>query len=1198
MIQDKDVSTLCDERHVKYRRNTNLLTQKNTGGKRIMGNQGTKNWKLTALFAVSLMLIAGLFSNAAIADGEGTITVEWAVGGTALLSTFPGVGDAAEGPTELFDPLEAGVPDPLPAGSEENQLRFLYRVSGTNMSRGQVRVKLPGDGWKIVRSIATDHTDYEAFTGTLVEVHQRIGTTEPTVLYRSNKDGKTLESTGDIELEGSVAPNLDVLKARAAQVTAEDGQITVTFGKDWRNGGNLLIVLRRVTAGIPASLSPDVDAFDPPYHNYEFTTYSKKSGILSRLRPVKIDHDGDADETTPTATIFSTQPFVRVGNIIGNRRGTEAVPYVGSDTVERNFEITGPASTDPLVVYENEANRVFKITYTAKGPMYTVMQDADTTHPASIVITIPDHLLPSTTEVVDEDGDGDPGQEADLTAYIRNHIRVTQSGRVKLRPSTGALNPAIGDGIDGKTVTIDLDWINKDAKVILTYTFEGAPDYAAVITDDEATRPGDDTAFTIMTTVPNRAGNAVGTAEATTITGGEIHPQVGSGKMAFTNPSDAQVEADTRVSTLKLTYTAATKLDDVALVISVNGIVLEGTDKILQFTVPPTGNFNEDEGYGHVSSSDPDLIPVIGTADNTITWNGLSFAKAGDTFETTIEKVDIQEDGMEVPWPTTIGIDGTDGTLGENPVLYITSTVNNAVEFAIDGASFASYNAAQDVPSIVFTFTAKTTAIKDGKVQFSVPSSWKPLPTSADAAGKTTVTIAGTATTEGISYGRTVSVTVPKLAVDETVEITYGGGGDKGFTMQPTATPDDKPIEIPGRFWTSSPLNKLRSAGNVDVEVTQVLDGYGTATIKAAAANAATVKAGSDNNIIQVEFTAVGTMDGGAVSLERPAGWGGFQDDDATNPNYIEARVVSGRGKVSTVDVGPEIVIVHLETFAPNAKIRFTYGGGTVRIQNGATAQTSIGLAEFTIQSDGDGDGLFGKVRGDKRVQVDIDKTAKPLGAAYRDGVNPGVLRIDVTGAGDGSGTAEVEIVKPPNKAQAMYPDIDDSDGDGNRAKVLDDLMRIHAGDTNTYLKFTYTPEETIQDGQLIFTTIGDWSDPQSVPGVDGYTYVIRTGTATDISQPVYDETDKTATVDISYIDTGGTIEIHYGALDAVGDGSGAHAPKAASSRSPFKIEIQGGDASTNKPSAIKTAKSEPIAVRVLSQASGGGGAAVIDGAR
>ena len=42
-----------------------------------MGNQGMTNWKFSAFFAISLMLIAGLFSNAAIADGEGRITIAW-----------------------------------------------------------------------------------------------------------------------------------------------------------------------------------------------------------------------------------------------------------------------------------------------------------------------------------------------------------------------------------------------------------------------------------------------------------------------------------------------------------------------------------------------------------------------------------------------------------------------------------------------------------------------------------------------------------------------------------------------------------------------------------------------------------------------------------------------------------------------------------------------------------------------------------------------------------------------------------------------------------------------------------------------------------------------------------------------------------------------------------------------------------------
>ena len=75
--------------------------------------------------------------------------------------------------------------------------------------------------------------------------------------------------------------------------------------------------------------------------------------------------------------------------------------------------------------------------------------------------------------------------------------------------------------------------------------------------------------------------------------------------------------------------------------------------------------------------------------------------------------------------------------------------------------------------------------------------------------------------------------------------------------------------------------------------------------------------------------------------------------------------------------------------------------------------KANIGLAEFTIKSDGDGDGIFDEVRGTKRDQVDIDKTPEPLGAAHRDGANLGVLRIDVTGAGDGSGTAEVALLLP-----------------------------------------------------------------------------------------------------------------------------------------------------------------------------------------
>ena len=54
-----------------------------------MGNQGTKDWKLTAFFAISLMLIAGLFSDAALAgDGDGSVTVGWNRDSNAIMVDF------------------------------------------------------------------------------------------------------------------------------------------------------------------------------------------------------------------------------------------------------------------------------------------------------------------------------------------------------------------------------------------------------------------------------------------------------------------------------------------------------------------------------------------------------------------------------------------------------------------------------------------------------------------------------------------------------------------------------------------------------------------------------------------------------------------------------------------------------------------------------------------------------------------------------------------------------------------------------------------------------------------------------------------------------------------------------------------------------------------------------------------------------
>jgi hypothetical protein len=99
-----------------------------------MGNQGTKIWKLGAFFIISLMLIAGLFSNDAFAAaGEGMIEV----GGDINVVTA----DA----TPVFNTDGAFVP----VGIKNYQLTFTYTLVEGNrhdMDDGVVRIKLPKKG--------------------------------------------------------------------------------------------------------------------------------------------------------------------------------------------------------------------------------------------------------------------------------------------------------------------------------------------------------------------------------------------------------------------------------------------------------------------------------------------------------------------------------------------------------------------------------------------------------------------------------------------------------------------------------------------------------------------------------------------------------------------------------------------------------------------------------------------------------------------------------------------------------------------------------------------------------------------------------------------------------------------------------------------------------------------------------------------
>ena len=234
------------------------------------------------------------------------------------------------------------------------------------------------------------------------------------------------------------------------------------------------------------------------------------------------------------------------------------------------------------------------------------------------------------------------------------------------------------------------------------------------------------------------------------------------------------------------------------------------------------------------------------------------------------------------------------------------------------------------------------------------------------------------------------------------VRIQYGTAD---LTKKPVAistraegTPesDEDGLSIRGYFKVSGERGfRQRDAGTIWVDITNVEDGTGTASITP---SPALVRAGSKKNLITVTYTGTGTMDGGAVRFTIPDDWGAMQDDPLER-NYIE---VDAAGSGATLEGDPEIVDdglaveVNLKTFGKGHKVTFTYGGGTgSRDNRGAEAQVELGEATFMIESFGGGS--------DNEGFVDITVDDEP------DTDDP--LTIEVKGAESGSGDGTFEIM-------------------------------------------------------------------------------------------------------------------------------------------------------------------------------------------
>ncbi len=976
------------------------------------------------------------------------------------------------------------LPPPLAAGSVRNVLEFSYLPMAENLVGGRFRVAIP-PGWKV--------------SNKFLEVSVQAGTAAPTLVYATNGEGTV--TSGSNLADNNNLTNVDFIA---------DQRITVTFGSDWgsqrASDRTLIIRLGDVTAPIPRMLTATDDRLrdDDP-----------DDATVNRVDNVKYaSYKFQCSETTRNDVLglLSFLPEVRVGNIIGNGPLTTDP---NRDPLTRELKIT------PARVFPGETNTRFTLTFTAPGPMDGGQLELFF-GPAGVGTA---HLGPQDTFTA-----------ADFTVSTRGGGAVGTAVEAAGMAFVDADNP----GTPMK-LTIPITTLSIGQQIIVSYTRTAAIGAGA---GTDPFRPPNITAKTIVQRgiVVNADDEVTTTADADDavamkVTGGQWVDIDGSGKVDL---SPTSVEAGSQRRDITVTYTAYTDLTDTTIVITPDGIVIDAdADQILQD--------DNSAAYGYVTGSESDSFGVTNT---TITWTSISLKK-GKTLTARIRRVNIVADAGEYGWGVTVGgstdaiqDDPTTTDVNEKPILSVVKTSGDAINFAIDGTS--TFDAGSDA-TINFRFTAEATPIRGGLVRLTIPSALGSAPTktkgvvgriAVDGQAKKSGGVGAIGADEITVSGRTITVAVGQLNVGEYVTITYGSTADDGKAAVLHHVAAD--VEVTGTFRTSSGAS-TRTAGTVTVTLSNISDGKGTAVL-----SPTSIEAGSSHRALEVTFTAAGTMDGGAVSLELPSGWGSLQNDPQKR-NYVTTR---GSG-VSSLEITNSLVIATIDKLAKGGSFRFIYGGGT-GADVGAEVQDVVGTADFTIQTDGDGDGVFARITSELEHK-DREKIRNPdkTGKIYKD--KPGVLQVKVTSALDGTGTVAV------------------------------DTTTVRAAADDVQLVFTYTPSQTIEDGELKITVPSSWSKPQvEEVGEPGYTEVegVGLGSATD-------DNKFSVNVPIFSLDKTNTIKITYGAT-----GTGRAVASATTGTDAFRVAIRGHEGGNLAP-----LRTQPT-ITVNPQASGKGKAvlAVTDG--
>ena len=1201
-----------------------------------MGNQGMTNWKLTALYAVAIMLITGLFGTATIAaPGDGIIVVHNDID--------------AVGPGNDTDD-DTGF---VPVGADNYQVTFTLTLRGEaeatgtlgdddyeparpnaeweGMEDGVIRIQLPDD-WNITSpdslipsaqyTASHDSTDGTVDEGDVVRLtsefsrnNRQVWVFLPSSFDTVDVRETTNDSDGlaeDLAIAISFRVDAPATRGGSAAATDNDDFVFVTSTRAERGSFVALGASPELRVGprdtlVLTEVGPE-GVFDNDGVADLIYAGSESVRLTFTYDPVNNDEDNmhgsileieiqdgwshvddpstsnddatvdgagtiDVDGSTVTVTqaaaavdsvtisfnvsapnrrgefIFVSSSRSVLGSTLTelDKQGTVTVdgddvmqpasPIISVGNVMAGEGIVNITANDEDRAYQGDQDVRFIVTLTPAGPMYTIKDEVD-----------------------DDDNITRRGQKAKIAIVFPFEIRdATETDLPEGIVEADVENLVSGGNANDHIFIYDIDAIDADDRPLVV--FDGVHNVPSEIpavavlrnniriftttnASSAVTSPAVDEDYMRFTDIatpptpdnPNR------------VIGGYIYPKAGSGSLAI---SPSVVEKDTEDQSLTLTYTAATDL---------TSIVIDGT-QIIWMQLP----------YGvTVESEDPAIHTDSLLASGTIIWKQQAALTGADDVFTVTVNMDIPNDtdpleidvwvgdeGVETATDRTRDartyVDADEDTTGGQP--HLVAVVGKGEDVVFDIISdrnnlipFPSYPAASS-QIIKFRFTALNTTIEEGgEVSIVLPRHWT-RPSVRDSSGRATVSVFNApdgALPEDEPLGvsdRTITLEIAGLDKGESVTIQYGadpdGDDDYRAVMQEE---EGDGVLVTGRFIAHPDYGPATGDGytvkTIDVTIGNVADGHGTAAIRPNS-----VEAASTDNKMTVTFEAPGSMGGGAVSLEIPNGWGEMQSDLSTDPNYITitSRVEGVTGNYDDLNDGDgdSIVIANLpDGFEAGDEVVFTYGGDPGTAEANAVAQENVAdYASFIIESDGDGDGDFAPLTSETAAPTDTDG----LGQIYMEAA--GELRVQVVSATEGVGTASVEIGTSKDRSQQYRLD-DDS---------LGSIHRVHAGDDETHLTFTYNPEQDITDGQLELTIPSTWSQPQDdTTGRHGYIR-FRGG---DVGSPEFDHAsnESTVTVAINELDADDVIEIDYGR-----GGDGAVAPDTVGPSS-FGMRVSGGE--------------------------------------